>query len=85
MQNRLTLSIVAATMGMLMGLSTFVYACHPDPPPPIWILSPGEGEQLSGGVGIQAGVDEKAELESVEFLVNGKSIAVVTTQLLSTQ
>ncbi len=81
MQSRLSVTSVVTVMAILIGASSVAYACHP----PIWILSPGEGEQLSGGVEIQAGVDEKAELESVEFLVNGKSIAVVTTQLLSTQ
>ena len=46
----------------------------------IVIMGVEEGQEVSGTVEIQAGIEHKEGIESVDFLVDGKSIVVVTAE-----
>ena len=80
MQSRLTVRIAVTVIALIMAVSTFVYACGPDPPPPIWLRIVADGDEVSGTVEIQANIEHKEGLESVDFLVDGESIVVVTAE-----
>lgn len=71
MRPTLTGRILLTVLATVILTPSLAYAC------PIWIMSPEDGQKVSGTVEVQADAECREELESVAFLIEGQLAVVV--------